>query len=216
MTYGRTPLNTATTTAPHAADNGEEPNPAPPGLVSARWRKLLAAAVGASACLTLVGGLGFLAVPKPSQPPSSRQSSESLHSIATPHASEESSPASPAGTDVAHERACGSIAMIDKLTNATLDPTPDPGGPKPRPINGHALIGLGNALNNVDRRGMPATLSAAITAHAYRLANLGAMINHHADTDDIKSAARADPDDIKSTADVVRMTAALLLEFCGE
>lgn len=108
----------------------------------------------------------------------------------------------PYGPDVALQRACGAITVIDTLTTETFEHEPYPGKAAPPP-DGHVLIGYANGLNNVDRQGLSPTLNAAITAHVYALTNLGAMINHHASRDDVESMAT-----------VVDTTAAVLHEFC--
>lgn len=71
------------------------------------------------------------------------------------------------------------------------------------PPDGHRLIGYANVLNHVERHGLSKTMNASITAHVYALTNLGAMINHHADNEDVGSMAI-----------VVDTTAAVLREFC--
>ncbi|MBN3459486.1 hypothetical protein JNN96_36225 [Mycobacterium sp. DSM 3803] len=109
----------------------------------------------------------------------------------------------PAGVDVALQRACGAITVVDALTAEQRDGDPYPGKAAPPP-DGHALIGYANALNHVDRQGLTTTLNAAITAHVYALTNLGAMINHH-----------ATPEDVGSMAIVVDTTATVLHEFCA-
>ncbi|KMV18270.1 hypothetical protein ACT17_11560 [Mycolicibacterium conceptionense] len=107
-------------------------------------------------------------------------------------------------SDGGHERSCGSVLVIDQLTRDALDGGPDTAQPS-RPADGHQLIAYGDALNNIEHNMLPSTMRAAVTSHSYALVNLGAMINHHASTDEISSMET-----------VVHATGAVLHEFCRE
>ncbi|WP_079615915.1 hypothetical protein [Mycobacteroides abscessus] len=63
-----------------------------------------------------------------------------------------------------------------------------PGAQGPRP-HGDDLVGFGNALNQVDRRGVSKPMNAALNAHAVALTNLGALFIHKASSDDVASMA---------------------------
>ncbi len=97
----------------------------------------------------------------------------------------ESPPPLPA--DVAQERACGAFIVVERVSAEVASPTPVPVS-QAHPGRG-ALIGLANALNQVDRRGLSRQMNAALNAHSVALTNLGALINHGASRDDIASMA---------------------------
>lgn len=107
-------------------------------------------------------------------------------------------------SDGGNVRFCGSVIVIDQLTRDALDGGPDTARPS-RPADGHQLIAYGDALSNIERNVLPSTMRAAVTSHSYALVNLGAMITHHASTDEISSMET-----------VVHATGAVLREFCRE
>lgn len=78
--------------------------------------------------------------------------------------------------------------MIDRLAHDAIAPDPAPGNPAPHP-NGTNVITYASALQTLDRQGLPTPMNVAITAHAYALTNLGALINTGASRDDIDSMA---------------------------
>ncbi|SLI19929.1 Uncharacterised protein [Mycobacteroides abscessus subsp. abscessus] len=88
----------------------------------------------------------------------------------------------------AQERACGAFSVIDTLSRDAASPMPVP-GPQGPGARGDDLIGFGNALNQVDRRGLPKPMNAALNAHAVALTSLGALFNHKASSDDVADMA---------------------------
>jgi len=96
--------------------------------------------------------------------------------------------AAPRPAQVVQERVCGAFDALTRLTHSAITPDPDPSNPKPKP-NGANLINYANTLQTLDRQGLSAPMNAALTAHAYALTNLGALINHGASGEDIASMA---------------------------
>lgn len=94
----------------------------------------------------------------------------------------------PLPADVAKERACGAFGVVEALSREVAAPVPVPSG-APKAGRGD-LGGLGNALNQVDRRGLSLQMNAALNAHAVALTNLGALVDHGAARDDIASMAQ--------------------------
>lgn len=97
-------------------------------------------------------------------------------------------PASSGPVPMAQARACGAFTAISKLAQEAIAPAPDPGNPTPR-ADGTDVITYANALQTLDREGLSAPINAALTAHAYALTNLGALINHGASREDVDSMA---------------------------
>lgn len=89
---------------------------------------------------------------------------------------------------MAQAHACGGFTAISRLADEAIAPAPDPGDPTPRP-DGTQVINYASALQTIDRQGLSAPMAAALTAHAYALTNLGALINHGASREDIDSMA---------------------------
>lgn len=89
---------------------------------------------------------------------------------------------------IVQEHACGAFGAIDQLARDAISPSPDHGNPAPR-RNGTAIITYANALQTLDRQGISRSMNAALSAHAYALTNLGALINHNASRKDIASMA---------------------------
>lgn len=185
---------------PQLADTQPDDAPKPgtrwAGVVTAFNRKRLLTAAAVS--LVATGTLGLIVVNVPNE-----SRSQPVQNSAKPASFGGFGPSSPYPPDVAQERACGAIAVIGALTNDSIDPEPYPGKATPPP-DGDVIIGYANALNHVERQGLSDTMNASITAHVYALTNLGAMINHHADHEDIGSMAI-----------VVDTTAAVLHELCN-
>lgn len=96
--------------------------------------------------------------------------------------------APPQPPHVAQDRACGAFIAIDRLAHDAIAPAPDPGNPAPKP-NGTNIMSYASALQTLDRQGLSAPLAAALNAHAYALANVGALINHNAKREDVASMA---------------------------
>lgn len=88
----------------------------------------------------------------------------------------------------AQQRVCGAFSVIDTLSHDPAFTVILPGAQGPRP-HGDDLVGFGNALNQVDRRGLSEPMTAALNAHAVALTNLGALFNHKASSDDVASMA---------------------------
>lgn len=97
-------------------------------------------------------------------------------------------PTSSGPLPMAQAHACGGFTAISRLADEAITPAPDPGIPAPRP-NGAHVIDYASALQTLDRQGLSSPMSAALTAHAYALTNLGALINHGASSEDIDSMA---------------------------
>jgi hypothetical protein len=203
-------MNTpALTAAGHHHDDAPQPATRWARRDTTRHRKNLVTATAITLAITGILGLVVATAPgeRGPQPLAEyRQPPEPDRSVAAaPQDSVHVTPyGPPVGADVALQRACGAIMVIDALTAEQRDGDPYPGKAAARP-DGHALIGFASALNRVDRQGLSTTLNAAITAHVYALTNLGAMINH-----------RASHEDVSSMVTVVDTTAAVLHEFCGE
>lgn len=170
-----------------------------------RNRRLLATTAGVS--LIATAGLGLVVATNPGDHAIARSVvAEPLPTIAAEQPSgRQFGPTLAYPPDIARARACGSISVIDPLTTDELTPERTPGQPAARPADGNDLIGHANALNAIERAGLSGPMSAAITAHAYAITNLGSMINHG-----------SDPDDIDSMTVVVDVTRAVLDEFCHE
>ena len=204
-------MNTPALTA--ARHHDDAPQPATPRAKrhTARHRKNLVTATAIA--LAITGILGLVVATAPDEPfgqplqntakPADGESDRS--GVAAVQDSVHVTPyGPPVGVDVALQRACGAITVVDALTAEQRDGDPYPGKAAAPAPDGHALIGFASALNHVDRQGLTTTLNAAITAHVYALTNLGAMINHH-----------ATPEDVGSMAIVVDTTASVLHEFCA-
>lgn len=86
----------------------------------------------------------------------------------------------------AQQRACGAFSVIDTLSRDAASPIPVP-GPQGPGAHGDDLIGFGNALKQVDRRGLSEPMNAALNAHAVALTNLGALFNRKASSEDVSS-----------------------------
>lgn len=155
--------------------------------------------------LLATAGLGLLVVTDRGQHSVSQTAPVSAlqRTIEQPPIRGESGPGSPYPPDLARARACGAIGVIDTLSADEFTPERAPGQPAPQTSSGRDLIGYADALNAIDRKGLSTTMGAAITAHASAITNLGAMIGHHADAEDIRSMAV-----------VVETTRTVLREFC--
>lgn len=92
-------------------------------------------------------------------------------------------------SSAAQQRVCGAFSVIDTLSHdAAASPMPTPDSQSP-PAHGDDLVGFGNALNQVDRRGVSKPMNAALNAHAVALTNLGALFIHKASSNDVASMA---------------------------
>lgn len=81
---------------------------------------------------------------------------------------------------IAQERACGAVALVDKLAHSAIAAEAAPGTQAP-PQDGKALTQLAEALQTMDRSGLPKALQAAITAYAMSLTDQGAAISRNRD-----------------------------------
>lgn len=107
---------------------------------------------------------------------------------ATPVVATAKPAAPPQSPHVVQDRACGAFIAIDRLAHDAIAPAPDPANPAPKP-NGTNIISYASALQTLDRQGLSTPLAAALNAHAYALTNLGALINHNANREDVASMA---------------------------
>ncbi|OBF76600.1 hypothetical protein A5751_24110 [Mycolicibacterium fortuitum] len=168
-------------------------------------RKLLTTAATVSLIITAVGGVAMV-VSTPERSVVESAYSAQLTSIPEAQPMKQQRPPSPFASAVGYERACGSVFIVDKLTQDALTARAAAQlGSRRKPVDGHALNGYADALGLIDRESIPPTMSAAVTAHSYALTNLATMIKHH--------AAEAD---INSTTAVVRSTSAVLQQFCRQ
>ena len=88
--------------------------------------------------------------------------------------------ADPAPLTPADLSACGAFSETTSLVHESTVPDPGPGG---APSRTYDLVGLANALNNVEKHGLSPDLDDDLTAYAYALTTVGASINHHEPTD---------------------------------
>ncbi|SLC71624.1 Uncharacterised protein [Mycobacteroides abscessus subsp. massiliense] len=84
--------------------------------------------------------------------------------------------AEPALLTSADRSACGAFSVISGLVHESLLSDPGPGSDFSRTYD---LVGLADALNNIDKEGISSDLDRDITAYVYELATLGAAINHN-------------------------------------
>lgn len=134
-------------------------------------RNVALALVGAVAVLALgcSAAPGKGAAPHTEVPPIVREAMQ------RPSASRSSLP-----PQIARERACGAVALVDKLAHNAIAAEAEPGNPAP-PQDGKALTQLAESLQTMDRGGLPKALQAAITAYAMSLSDQGAAISRNRD-----------------------------------
>lgn len=89
--------------------------------------------------------------------------------------------AEPALLTSADRSACGAFSVISDLVHESLLPDPGPGSEGSSRT--YDLVGLANALNNIDKQGISPDLDHDLTAYVYALATVGAAINHNEPTD---------------------------------
>lgn len=82
--------------------------------------------------------------------------------------------ADPVALTPADVGACGAFSVINDLVHESMVPERGPGGASSRTYD---LVGLANALNNVEKRGMSAGVDDDLTAYVYALTTVGAAIN---------------------------------------
>lgn len=88
--------------------------------------------------------------------------------------------AQPSTTQTPDARTCGAFAAVNYLAHESLSPA---ASPDPAFHRDYDLVGLANALDNVDKSGVSSDLNSAAREYIYALAERGAEINHHESTD---------------------------------